>query len=134
MKFPRKNNTYSNKNLAADNPGLPDPIQSKFHRPSINGDLDSLKHQWTSYRYAKQKLSCFIRLSTYVVGRGVGLRRSRPVILSFTSIRCISVVFPVTKASNPPASLNWNRDSTKTIHKDSRSKVCRNNTGYSDNT
>lgn len=34
--------TYSNRNLAANNPGLPAPNHSKFHLPSRNGDL----HNW----------------------------------------------------------------------------------------
>lgn len=39
-KLPTRKYTHSNKNLAANNPGLPEPHHSKFHRPSKKGDLD----------------------------------------------------------------------------------------------
>lgn len=52
---------------------------------------------------------------TYVVGRGVGFNRPSPTIRSLTSIFCISVVLPLTKASNPPASLNWNWEFSHTL-------------------
>lgn len=53
--------------------------------------------------------------STYVVGLGVGLSRSRPIILSFTSICCISVILPLINASKPPESLNWKHGSKVNI-------------------
>lgn len=95
-------------NLAANNPGLPEPNHSKFHCPSRNGDLQKAISTNKILLQKKQKRTRKLLSldTTYVVGLGVGFSLSRLVILSFTSICCKSVVFPVTNASKPPESLN----------------------------
>lgn len=63
-----KQSTHSNINLAANNPGLPDPNHSKFHLPSRKGDLDSWGNKLESYtKYKHYGNSLFEQAPTLLV-------------------------------------------------------------------